>query len=206
MLEIPDIFLGWTIDAGSEPTYAEKIRVPPPPPPPGVMSWLSSTSTTPLRRECNQEVPQFHCWWECLFRLHNFALKVMSWLSSTAPLRRECLAKLCFRDHAVDGSVLTKFCYFGSGGNVIAKFHFRNSWSEGKILTKFGNSAVKGNFFLKFCNSTQGVMSWQSPASATPLKRAHWTNYLSNRPQLWNPSFLTHTTHIGHRQFKPKYE
>ena len=30
-LEIPDIFLGYTVDAGSEPTYAEKIRVPPPP-------------------------------------------------------------------------------------------------------------------------------------------------------------------------------
>ena len=29
MLEIPDIFLGWTVDAGSEPTYAEKIRVSP---------------------------------------------------------------------------------------------------------------------------------------------------------------------------------
>ena len=32
-LEIPDIFWGRTVDAGSEPTYAEKIRVPPPPPP-----------------------------------------------------------------------------------------------------------------------------------------------------------------------------
>ena len=29
MLEIPDIFLGWTVDTGSEPTYAEKIRVSP---------------------------------------------------------------------------------------------------------------------------------------------------------------------------------
>ena len=29
MFEIPDIFLGLTVDAGSEPTYAEKIRVPP---------------------------------------------------------------------------------------------------------------------------------------------------------------------------------
>ena len=28
--EIPDIFLGWMVDAGSEPTYEEKIRVPPP--------------------------------------------------------------------------------------------------------------------------------------------------------------------------------
>ena len=27
MLKIPDIFMGWTVDAGSEPTYAEKIRV-----------------------------------------------------------------------------------------------------------------------------------------------------------------------------------
>ena len=27
-------FWGWTVDAGSEPTYAEKIRVPHPPPPP----------------------------------------------------------------------------------------------------------------------------------------------------------------------------
>ena len=31
VLEIPDIFFGWTVYAGSEPTYAEKIRVPPPP-------------------------------------------------------------------------------------------------------------------------------------------------------------------------------
>ena len=29
MLEIPDIFLGRKADAGSEPTYAEKMRVPP---------------------------------------------------------------------------------------------------------------------------------------------------------------------------------
>ena len=29
VLQISDIFLGWTVDAGSEPTYAEKIRVPP---------------------------------------------------------------------------------------------------------------------------------------------------------------------------------
>ena len=29
VFEIPDIFWGWTVDAGSEPTYAEKIRVPP---------------------------------------------------------------------------------------------------------------------------------------------------------------------------------
>ena len=29
VLEITDIFLGWTVDAGSEPTYTEKIRVPP---------------------------------------------------------------------------------------------------------------------------------------------------------------------------------
>ena len=28
MLEIPDI-LGWTVYAGPEPTYAEKMRVPP---------------------------------------------------------------------------------------------------------------------------------------------------------------------------------
>ena len=27
------IFFGWTVGAGPEPTYAEKIRVPPPPPP-----------------------------------------------------------------------------------------------------------------------------------------------------------------------------
>ena len=31
VLEIPDIFLGCTVDAGSEPTYTEKMRVPPPP-------------------------------------------------------------------------------------------------------------------------------------------------------------------------------
>ena len=29
VLEIPVIFWGLTVDAGSEPTYAEKIRVPP---------------------------------------------------------------------------------------------------------------------------------------------------------------------------------
>ena len=32
VLQISDIFFGWTVDAGSEPTYAEKTRVPPPPP------------------------------------------------------------------------------------------------------------------------------------------------------------------------------
>ena len=32
VLEIPDIYWGWTVDAGFEPTYAEKNRVPPPPP------------------------------------------------------------------------------------------------------------------------------------------------------------------------------
>ena len=31
VLEIPDIFWEWTVDAGFEPTYEEKIRVPPPP-------------------------------------------------------------------------------------------------------------------------------------------------------------------------------
>ena len=31
VLEIPDIFLGWRVDAGPEPTYVEKLRVPPPP-------------------------------------------------------------------------------------------------------------------------------------------------------------------------------
>ena len=30
MLEIPDIFLGWLVDAGPEPIYGEKFRVPPP--------------------------------------------------------------------------------------------------------------------------------------------------------------------------------
>ena len=29
VVEIPDIFLGWTVDAGPEPTYEEKLRVPP---------------------------------------------------------------------------------------------------------------------------------------------------------------------------------
>ena len=29
VLEIPDIFWGLRVDAGSEPTYAEKLRVPP---------------------------------------------------------------------------------------------------------------------------------------------------------------------------------
>ena len=29
VLEIPDIFWGWTVDAGPEPTYEEKMRVPP---------------------------------------------------------------------------------------------------------------------------------------------------------------------------------
>ena len=31
VLEIPEFFGGWTVDAGSEPTYTEKIWVPPPP-------------------------------------------------------------------------------------------------------------------------------------------------------------------------------
>ena len=34
-------FLGWTVDAGSEPTYAEKIRVPPP--------WVSNGLEMPLQ-------------------------------------------------------------------------------------------------------------------------------------------------------------
>ena len=29
VLEIPDIFLGWTVDAGPEPTDEDKMRVPP---------------------------------------------------------------------------------------------------------------------------------------------------------------------------------
>ena len=29
MLDIPDIFFGWAVDPGSEPTYTEKIRVSP---------------------------------------------------------------------------------------------------------------------------------------------------------------------------------
>ena len=32
VLVIPDIFLGWTVDAGPKPTYEEQIRVSPPPP------------------------------------------------------------------------------------------------------------------------------------------------------------------------------
>ena len=31
VLEILDISLGWTVDAGPKPTYEEKMRVPPPP-------------------------------------------------------------------------------------------------------------------------------------------------------------------------------
>ena len=34
VLDIPDIFLRQTVDAGPNPTYEEKVRVPPPPPPP----------------------------------------------------------------------------------------------------------------------------------------------------------------------------
>ena len=30
VLEIPDIFWGVNVDAGPEPTYVEKMRVPPP--------------------------------------------------------------------------------------------------------------------------------------------------------------------------------
>ena len=29
MLDIPDIFFGWTVDPGSEPTYTEKKEYPP---------------------------------------------------------------------------------------------------------------------------------------------------------------------------------
>ena len=29
VLEIPDIFWGWTVDAGPEPMYEEKMKVPP---------------------------------------------------------------------------------------------------------------------------------------------------------------------------------
>ena len=35
MLEISDIFGGWAVGAGPEPTYEEIMRVPPPPPPGG---------------------------------------------------------------------------------------------------------------------------------------------------------------------------
>ena len=34
VLDIPDIFWRQTVDAGPNPTYEEKVRVPPPPPPP----------------------------------------------------------------------------------------------------------------------------------------------------------------------------
>ena len=33
-LDIPDFFLWQTVDAGPNPTYEEKVRVPPPPSPP----------------------------------------------------------------------------------------------------------------------------------------------------------------------------
>ena len=33
VLDIPDIFWRQTVDAGPNPTYEEKVRVPPPPPP-----------------------------------------------------------------------------------------------------------------------------------------------------------------------------
>ena len=32
VLDIPDIFWRQTVDAGPNPTYEEKVRVPPPPP------------------------------------------------------------------------------------------------------------------------------------------------------------------------------
>ena len=33
VLEIPDVFLGWTVDAGPKPTYGKKKKKYPPPPP-----------------------------------------------------------------------------------------------------------------------------------------------------------------------------
>ena len=51
VLDIPDIFLRQTVDAGPNPTYEEKVRVPPPPPPP------PHTHTHPgsqsMMRSCN---------------------------------------------------------------------------------------------------------------------------------------------------------
>ena len=53
--------------------------------------------------------------------LSQTALEVMSWQSSasTIRLRRECLAKVRFRNHAVEGSVFTKFCFRNSALDVI---------------------------------------------------------------------------------------
>ena len=47
VLDIPDIFWRQTVDAGPNPTYEEKVRVPPPPPPhhthtPGSQSIMKS--------------------------------------------------------------------------------------------------------------------------------------------------------------------
>ena len=45
VFEIPDI-LGLTVDAGPEPTYEEKLRVPPPPPPLGMGSLIHYVCTS----------------------------------------------------------------------------------------------------------------------------------------------------------------
>ena len=40
MPEIPDTFWGWKVDAGPEPTYEEKMRVP-------ALGWNPSKNTNP---------------------------------------------------------------------------------------------------------------------------------------------------------------
>ena len=41
VLDIPDIFWRQTVDAGPNPTYEEKVRVPPPPTPHTHSPWVT---------------------------------------------------------------------------------------------------------------------------------------------------------------------
>ena len=70
VLGIPDISWGWKVDAGPEPTYEEKLRVPPPPPPPGMLGrpvselhirWgpLTATHIEPLCKTCRDDDDPF---------------------------------------------------------------------------------------------------------------------------------------------------
>ena len=64
-------------------------------------------------------IPLLRGMWKFHFR--NSTLRVMSWQSSapTTPFRSECLAKFHFCNHAVEGSVFTKFPFRNSALDVI---------------------------------------------------------------------------------------
>ena len=132
------------------------------------MSWRSSSSPTPLWRECHHEVWHFRCYGECL---HEVPLpQLRTW--------GNVMSKSCFCNSRSEGNVFTKFRNFAVDGNIFVKFCFRirtlggrswrspvwQLWSEGNVFKKLRNSAVMGNVFRKFFfrNSAHLGMSSQS--------------------------------------------